>query len=165
MAITLHFHDTAAPKHHDYRLPPWITATPVFKKLFTDLWQNQDPTHLNAFEIEQLFKKTAKKAHKSFNTQKRDYQDNQTTSICTLTAAIDLLRNITSTSPLASIADAIRSQHPDIAIISPPGSTNPSPHFWEKGSRAPRSLHRLGKSPTARRERTTSGTTPSSARC
>ena len=60
-AVTLDFQDTNNP-HRNYKLPPWITQTKAFKKIFCDLWYADTPSP-NAFEEEQRFKRTAQHTH------------------------------------------------------------------------------------------------------
>ena len=123
-ALTLSFHDTTNA-HHAYKLPPWITQTQSFKKHFCDLWF-ATPPNPDAFKEELRFKQTAKKAHKLFKRDKENFENGGQTAICNLTAAISLLRCITSTEKDPDKIRNIQRDHPDLTTLTKGENPNPN---------------------------------------
>ena len=122
-AVSLTFHPAEAP-YRPYKLPPWVTTTQAYKTIFCDLWFAGQPER-NPFDEEKRFKQTAKRAHKIF-TNNRAHADTQAKApICELTAAINLLRNITSPNPNPKITNTIHNNHPNLHELN--NTTNPNP--------------------------------------
>ena len=94
IALTLTFHPTDTPnKHQPYKLPPWIPRTLAFKQIFLKLW-NDSPPDSNPFDTELRLKRTAKAAHKRFNTQNANRTTKTTDSLCDLHTSILRLKQL-----------------------------------------------------------------------
>ena len=124
-ALTLSFHDTTNT-HHTYKLPPWITQTQSFKKHFCDIWFASTPSS-DAFAEEIRFKQTAKKAHKLFKQDKENFEKGSQAAICTLTAAISLLRCITCNKTDPTRIRNIKRDFPALAALAKGDNPDPNP--------------------------------------
>ena len=116
MPVSLKFHTTGgASKGRPYKLPPWITHTPAFQNIFIDMWQEKDDE--DPFDQSQRFKRTARAAHRRFKQLHSDYISKRTDPLCALTAAVKILKIITSPTPNWEAATHLQDSHADLSAI------------------------------------------------